>query len=152
MTVVYLLAILILHELAHALAAWACGATVWGVVVGCGPVVWQGSHVRLRLVPIAVKCAVLRDSIRRPWQEAAIALGPFLLGLALLPLGGFGLVFLAFTALDLLPLRGTDGWRVLRALTARRGTPAPVPTASPIPSPAALATVRSTTDGRHHGW
>jgi hypothetical protein len=47
---------LILHEAGHALAAWLVGVRIWGIRLGAGPVIWQGTvagcRVHLALFPV----------------------------------------------------------------------------------------------------
>jgi hypothetical protein len=47
---------LLLHEVAHALMARVLGIRVWGIALGRGPVLWEGSirgcRVRLALLPL----------------------------------------------------------------------------------------------------
>ncbi|HET8649224.1 MAG TPA: site-2 protease family protein [Gemmatimonadales bacterium] len=74
-------AALLIHEAGHALAALVLGVRIWGVRIGFGPRVWQGTirgvNVDLGLIPLLGAVQLLdadaramgyRDIYRRVWR------------------------------------------------------------------------------------
>ena len=72
---------LLFHEAGHALAAWLVGVRIWGVRLGMGPTLWQGTigdaRVHLALFPLLGSVVLLdedastigyRDIARGRWR------------------------------------------------------------------------------------
>ena len=107
-----LLAVLVIHEAGHAIAAWAFG----------------GRRVRLRLRPWG---AAIEAELPERRVLAFVLAGPLvsaLSGVALLAVGGIfavpGVLSVAFAALSLVPHGTNDGARALSLLRASSSKPA----------------------------
>lgn len=115
-------ALVLVHELGHAVAAWAQGLEVQRIECGAGPVLLRVGVLRVRLFPLGGATAVVGG---RWWQQAivglcgpaaSLAIGAVALVIDQRPIGYFSL---ALGLTNLLPLPWLDGGRVL-SLTRKR--------------------------------
>jgi membrane-associated protease RseP (regulator of RpoE activity) len=118
--ILYFLLAILLHELGHLAAAWACSVTVHEFGFGWGRKLlsfrFRTVNCMLRLLPIGAYVRLDMSQLRsRPLsQQVLVLLAGIITNLVVAALAGgtrFGLVNYLLAATNILPLYQQDGWK-----------------------------------------
>jgi membrane-associated protease RseP (regulator of RpoE activity) len=131
--IVYLIVALIIHELAHLVAARACSVPVTEFGLGWGKKIFGfnagGVEYKLHALPVGAYVRLdIEELQRRPLsQQALVLLAGIIVNLLAATMAGagrFALINLILAATNLLPIYQQDGWKcgivMLRAMLKRR--------------------------------